>query len=1476
MRLTLKSILVAAVLFAINTIEIEAQSSVYEAIRINPNLQILEQAINTAGLRQRFSQNDRVYTIFAPTDAAMATIPSSILNNQALIEDLILTQSVNGFYKNSDLIDDAAVHTINNRDLIINRNANGVFMNNARITVTDIITNNGVVHIIDSWIPKSTTSQTTLWSIIDRSPKHNVLSTIIREADFEGMYLEDEKKTVFIPTDEAFFSLSQERFDRLLGGNLNYINNILQFHIVDEELIFDDFRDGAQFAAANGQQLTVDVRINGTYINNAKIQFSGITASNGVVYVIEKVLLPEDLPPFTFVDFVSQSEDHSSLENAIVSADLVDDLSAEGNRTYFAPTDDAFALLDPDLLLDLFADKDSLRSVLSNHILATRRNQEDLLDVEMDMAINGYDLTFDERTGGVFVDDALISVKDIPVDNGIVHVIDAVLIEIIEPFTVYDIVSTHEQLSVYNFYVRKDNYQDTLEQDGPYTVFAPTNDAINMLQEEFLDDISSSNPEYLDDLVRSHIVEGFDPKDSLTNDRDFLAINNFALTIGTDSLLNLFVNQSQVIVTDLFADNGVVHIIDAAVSPIDTFVTIYDYVRESPDHNTLESMMRISSIRNVFESPGAQTFLAPTDDAFDKLPASVLSDILGDPNGLLLDVLLRHSVPGNITASDIESLSQITNSNLEVLNIEVVNGEIFINDAKIIVEDVILDNGIVHVIDAIIGQSEIVNTVFDVIANSENHSQLEDLILFAEFDDELRFEDNITFFAPTNQAINALSVDVLNQLMSINTDFLLDVLNLHKHNNLATTSNFFNGRKLLMANGEEVTIEIINNEIFVNNAKIVFEDIVADNGIVHVIDAIIMIPEDLQNVYEIVSTTTNLSTLKKAVDAANLDDNLINENGITLFAPTDEAFENLPGGVLDELLVSTNGELSDLLLKHKHDEILLSTAFVNGEKILMANGEETTIIINSNGPFINNAKIELTDVIAENGVVHIIDAVLYTPPLMTTTIYDIVSEEDDLTFLDDAIVAAGLRSSLTESDNLTLFAPTNAAFNNLPSELLTMFFNDPMGILRTSLLNHLHGNELTSNSLSNGQTLSMSGGHTAVITVENGIVKIDDALLTVRDIQADNGVVHIIDAVISLPEETKTVYDIIVESPDHSILEDAINSANLIGPLSGTDQVTLFAPTNQAFNNLSIELWQQLNADPNGLLRNVLLRHVLNNQAASNNFINGAFVTVANGEEIQITINNGNIFFGNAQIIVEDIQADNGIVHVIDAVVIPDELQTNVFDVIAESDDHTIFEELIINADLQSTLSGNGNFTVFAPTDDAINRLGTDAVNDLLNDTNGLLRNTLLYHIATIEYAGIDLVDGLDIIMSNGVEATITNDGFNTFIEDGWILGFDLTADNGRVHVVNSIISPSTSTQQLEIDEFNYYPNPVTDELTIEFNDDKNDFQVLGVYNSLGELVIKQNISQSKFSVDVSSLTPGIYFVGVDSLKSNNFRFIKK
>jgi len=131
-----------------------------------------------------------------------------------------------------------------------------------------------------------------------------------------------------------------------------------------------------------------------------------------------------------------------------------------------------------------------------------------------------------------------------------------------------------------------------------------------------------------------------------------------------------------------------------------------------------------------------------------------------------------------------------------------------------------------------------------------------------------------------------------------------------------------------------------------------------------------------------------------------------------------------------------------------------------------------------------------------------------------------------------------------------------------------------------------------------------------------------------------------------------TVVDIIVNSEDHTTLEAAVVAADLDGTLSGAGPFTVFAPTDAAFAALPSSLIDNLLADPTGDLANILKYHVVGASAMSGSLSNGQEITTLLGEDVTVTINSEGVFINNAKVTTADISADNGVVHVIDAVMV--------------------------------------------------------------------------------------------------------------------------------------------------------------------------------------------------------------------------------
>ncbi|MFK8103462.1 MAG: fasciclin domain-containing protein, partial [Saprospiraceae bacterium] len=184
---------------------------------------------------------------------------------------------------------------------------------------------------------------------------------------------------------------------------------------------------------------------------------------------------------------------------------------------------------------------------------------------------------------------------------------------------------------------------------------------------------------------------------------------------------------------------------------------------------------------------------------------------------------------------------------------------------------------------------------------------------------------------------------------------------------------------------------------------------------------------------------------------------------------------------------------------------------------------------------------------------------------------------------------------------------------------------------------------------------------------------------------------------------SQTVVDIIVNSPDHNTLETAVIQADLAGTLSGDGPFTVFAPTDAAFNLLPAGELTALLADPTGDLARILLYHVLGAEVKEADLNNGQSVTTVLGQNITVTLNADGAFINGAKISVTDLQGTNGVVHVLDAVILPP--AATVVDVIVNSPDHNTLETAVVQAGLAGALSGDGPFTVFAPTDAAFGLL---------------------------------------------------------------------------------------------------------------------------------------------------------------------------
>jgi len=278
--------------------------------------------------------------------------------------------------------------------------------------------------------------------------------------------------------------------------------------------------------------------------------------------------------------------------------------------------------------------------------------------------------------------------------------------------------------------------------------------------------------------------------------------------------------------------------------------TVYDIVSNSADHTTLLAAVDACSLDATLSGPGPFTLFAPTDAAFNLLPAGTVAALLNDiPQ--LTDILLHHVV-GDSVMSGMLSNNQIVTTLLGTdVTVTINSSGVYIDNAMVSVADIVADNGVVHVIDAVLLPSS--NTVYDIVSNSADHTTLLAAVDACSLDATLSGPGPFTLFAPTDAAFNLLPAGTVAALLN-DIPQLTDILLHHVVGDSVMSGMLSNNQIVTTLLGTDVTVTINSSGVYIDNAMVSVADIVADNGVVHVIDAVLLpnqtsIEEDNSNGY---------------------------------------------------------------------------------------------------------------------------------------------------------------------------------------------------------------------------------------------------------------------------------------------------------------------------------------------------------------------------------------------------------------------------------------------------------------------------------------------------------------------------------------------------------------------------------------------------------------------------------------------------
>ncbi len=243
--------------------------------------------------------------------------------------------------------------------------------------------------------------------------------------------------------------------------------------------------------------------------------------------------------------------------------------------------------------------------------------------------------------------------------------------------------------------------------------------------------------------------------------------------------------------------------------------------------------------------------------------------------------------------------------------------------------------------------------------------------------DTLKSDGPFTVFAPTDEAFAKLPKGTVESLLKPeNKNKLISILTYHVVPGKVMASDVVKLKKAKTAEGSYVKIKVMDGKVMVGNANVVKTDIGTSNGVIHVIDTVLLPPMEKDIVDTAVSANI-FNTLVAAVKAAGLADTLKGEGPFTVLAPTDEAFAKLPKGTVENLLKPENKAMLVKILKyHVISGNVKAADVVKLKSAKTVEGQSVKIKVNGGAVMIDKANVVKTDIVASNGVIHVIDSVL--------------------------------------------------------------------------------------------------------------------------------------------------------------------------------------------------------------------------------------------------------------------------------------------------------------------------------------------------------------------------------------------------------------------------------------------------------------------------------------------------------------------
>ena len=527
-------------------------------------------------------------------------------------------------------------------------------------------------------------------------------------------------------------------------------------------------------------------------------------------------------------------------------------------------------------------------------------------------------------------------------------------------------------------------------------------------------------------------------------------------------------------------------------------------------------------------------------------------------------------------------------------------------------------------------------------------------------------------------------------------------------------------------------------------------------------------------------------SLVAALAQVDLVTTLQGQGPFTVFAPTDQAFADAGIDLSTFDTDEENATLVDILLYHVYSGAVYASDVTDGLVVEMVNGDNAMFTVTDGTVMIEDATVTSADVMASNGVIHVIDKVLM-PPVPYTGI--------------------------------------GICYNTATHMIVA------------------------------GASMEECGAYMYLENYSMGGQEFTGCYNTITHAMADTTQQICESYVWTPPVDIATTA---MTTGIHNSLVGALSISGLVTTLQGDGPFTVFAPSDQAFADAGIDLAAFTTDEDIATLTDILLYHVYSGAVNAADVTDGLTVAMVNGDDASFTVSDGTVMVGDATVVLADVPASNGVIHVIDKVLMPpvpiteadgdicyniathtisagasftecmsymyvvdyemagqtftgcyntvthqlsdvsedvcgSYMWTPAVDIAMTASATTIHNSLVAaltQAELVTTLQGDGPFTVFAPSDQAFADAGIDLDAFTTDEEIATLTDILLYHVYSGAVNAADVTDGLTVAMVNGDDASFTVSDGTVMVGDATVTLADVPASNGVIHVIDKVLMP--------------------------------------------------------------------------------------